>query len=260
MGQGQSLSFKSTIDVQNQIAQISEANCIQSAVNTSAIKTTVLNSTISGDLLISRVQLINGNSCILRSSLSNELLNDLKNFQTSTLSDEDKRDPLTVLAGQARTITPWGAAADIFSSLVPRDQILNSENNQRLVNQITQQMNASCQNKVINDDAPIVTQIENSKIKGNVEINDEQKVANTSCTIENFSRNFVKNDVSNTQEGTIKRSRENGWISAIVGIIIVIAIIIIVGGLLAHGFHIPGMTGSPNQTQHNYYSKGESEK
>lgn len=244
MGQNQSFSAKSEMDVRNSISQISEAHCINSAVNTSQIKTDIINSTLSGDLNIGRVQMINGASCSLKTVLSNELINELKSVQFGELEDIDERDPLTVLAEKAGLLTPWGAAAEMLSSLVPRNQTINQENIQKVVNEITQQMNSTCQNKIANENAPIITLIENSKVKGNTNITDEQMISNTSCVIENAARNYVKNDLENTQEGTIKRERVNGWISAIMGIIIMIAIIVVIGGLLSKGvLHVPGLSG-----------------
>ena len=230
---GSTIKTRNEQEIRNQITQISEANCITTALNTSQIKIDVINSTIGGDLNIQRVQLINGISCTLRSSMDSELINNQSNDQSGTIENTDELDPISRAIDSLSKLTPWGAASDIFESL--RQDTLDLASIQKVTNEVTQQINALCQNRVANENAPINVSIVDSKVKGNVNINEEQKVSNTSCIIENTTRNYVRNDQSNVQEGVIKNEKKNGMIGALMAVVFLIIIMVVVGGLMGHG-------------------------
>jgi hypothetical protein len=236
MGQNQSANTTNEQDINNNISEISNEKCIQSIEDSSAIKVDVINSTIGGDVDISRVLMINGVSCNLKSSLDAQLINTQANFQDLNLKDLNKEDPLNTLAQEAQDITPYGAAVDAFKSLLGKNQTINESNIEKTTNQVTQQMNSMCQNKIATQNAPILANFDNSKIKGNVKVSDSQQISNTSCTIANMAKTYVKNDQSNTQKGAITNLQADGAIGAIIAIILGICIIVVVGGMIAKGF------------------------
>jgi hypothetical protein len=219
-------------ETQNRIVQISEQNCINTVLNTSQIKVKVINSTLGGDLNIARVNLINGVSCTLRASLDNELINKQGNSQDGEISDV-LNDDLAGFGSLLSNLTPWGAAVNFAEAL--RDQNLTQDNIQKVINEITQQINSSCQNRVSNENAPIDLEVIDSKVKGNTNISDEQKISNTSCVIENMTRNYVRNDQENTQEGVLKREKTFSLLSGLMMMIVIVVIVVIVGTLLSHG-------------------------
>lgn len=239
MGNGEStINQKNYQEIQNNIIQTSEQNCINTVLNTSQIKVDVINSTLFGDLNIERSNFINGVSCTLRASLENELINSQGSSQDGTI--ENIRDDDTAGVGSfLSNVTPWSAAVNFAEAM--RGENLNQENIQKIINEITQQINSSCQNREANENAPIDIAIVDSKVKGNTNISDKQKISNTSCVIENMTRNYVRNDQKNEQEGTIKREQKFGLGAALVGLIIFILIIVIAGTLLSHG--VPGKGG-----------------
>lgn len=230
MGNGDSkvVRNKTTTEVLNDIAQISDSSCVNVITTSSEIRTEIINTVIRGDINITRVAAINGISCVLKAALSNTLTNDLDNTQDGTVEDVNELDPLSRLADNAAKITPWGAASDMISSLSGDKMEVNNEIVQKVVNQITQQMSATCQNKISNEGAPIITLLEGSKLGGDLNITDEQKISETSCVIENTTKNFVQNDISNSQDGTVKKEESNGLIGAFTTIVF----IIILGGVL----------------------------
>ena len=239
MGNGESVLNQSNYqETRNNIVQTSEQHCINTVLNTSQIRVDVINSTIGGDLNIQRVNLINGVSCTLRASLENELINSQASKQDGDIEDI-REDDTAGIGSLLSNLTPWGAAVNMLEAT--RRLLLNQDNIQKILNEITQQINSSCQNRVANENAPIDIGIIDAKIKGNVNLDDKQKISNTSCIIENMTRNYVRNDQENDQEGTIKREQKIGLMAALVGIIIFILIIVIVGTLVSHG--IPGKSG-----------------
>ncbi len=236
MGQNQSANTTNEQDINNNISQISNEKCIQSIEDDSAIKVNIVNTTIGGDVDIERILMINGVSCNLKSSLDAQLINTQASFQDLNLKDLNKEDPLNTLAQEAQDITPYGAAVDAFKSLLGKNQTINEQNIEKTTNQVTQQMNSMCQNKIATQNAPILANLDGDKIKGNVKINDSQQISNTSCTISNMAKTYVKNDQTNTQKGAITNLQADGAIGMIIAIILGIAIIVVVGGMLAKGF------------------------
>ena len=236
MGQNQSANTTNEQDINNQISEISSEKCIQTIEDSSAIKVNIVNTTIGGDVDIERVLMINGVSCNLKSSLDAQLINTQANFQDLNLKDLNKEDPLETLAQEAQDLTPEGAAVDAFKSLLGKNQTINENNIEKTTNQVTQQMNSMCQNKIATQNAPILGNFVGDKIKGNVKVNDQQKISNTSCTIANMAKTYVKNDQTNTQKGSITNLQADGAIGMIIAIVLGIAIIVVVGGLIAKGF------------------------
>jgi hypothetical protein len=247
MGQNQSADFKNEADATNQISQISNEKCIQSQINSSELKTNIVDSTIKGSVNIEQVQLMNGISCVLKSSLDNELVSQLQNFQQADLQDIDKEDPFGEVASQISNFSPYGAAVNALGILAGKNQTINEDNIQRVVNMVTQQMNSMCQNKQANVDAPLITNIQDSKIQGNVNLTQKQQASNTSCTIQNAASNYVKNDISNDQRGSITRLKENGAIAAIIAIVIIIGIVVFVGGFSGKKIQKKPKTNQPSQ-------------
>jgi sulfur relay (sulfurtransferase) complex TusBCD TusD component (DsrE family) len=225
MGQNQSANASTEEDSTNNISQISTEKCIQSVLDASAIKLNFVDSTIGGDINVDRVITVNGTSCNLKSSLDSQLIDKQATFQDLNLQDINKDDPIETLAREAQNITPWGAAESAFSTLLGKNQTINEKNIQKVINEVTQQMNSICQNKVATENAPIIQNFDGTNVKGSVNINDKQQVSNTSCTITNQARSYVKNDQTNTQKGSITRLQEDGLIAGFIALIIAIAVI-----------------------------------
>ena len=239
MGQGSSrVKLYNEQEVSNRIVQISESNCITTILNTNEIKVEIINSVIKGDVIIERTQLMNGISCSLKTILSNELINSQKSEQEGSI-DESVQDDTAGIGNLLSNLTPWGAAVNFAEAT--RELELDIVNIQRIVNEVTQQINAMCQNRVANENGPINELIQDSTIYGNVKISEEQKISNTSCVIENGIRNQIRNDQEASQEGVIDRSKQFSFLALLGPILFLILIIAIGAVLLGHG--IPGFGG-----------------
>lgn len=243
MGQGSSrVKLYNEQEVSNRIVQISESNCITTILNTNEIKVEIINSVIKGDVIIERTQLMNGISCSLKTILSNELINSQKSEQQGSI-DESVEDDTAGIGSLLSNLTPWGAAVNFAEAT--RDLELDIVNIQRIVNEVTQQINAMCQNRVANENGPINELIQDSTIYGNVKISEEQKISNTSCVIENGIRNQIRNDQEASQEGVIDRSKQFSFLALLGPILFLILIIAIGAVLLGHG--IPGFGGGSSR-------------
>ena len=222
MGSSQSVHNKSVQDIRNSVTQISEQHCINISRNSQQIDIHFVNSKV-GKITITTVVFINGASCNLRASLSSEIFNELVSKQKAEAEDID---------GVFSGTLPWQALANVLSGLGSSQEVTN-ENYQQVMNQITQILNSSCQNKVLNEDAPINISFEGSTVKG-IDIGIEVGSSNTDCTIENMIKSLAKNDVKNDQEATAKKETGSlGGLFAIIAIIIVVFIVFIVmaGGI-----------------------------
>jgi len=221
MGSSQSVNNKSYQDIKNAITQISEQHCINVVRNASEINLTFVN-TIARDITITSAVFINGASCNLKASLSSDILNELTNVQKGEVENE---------TGLKTDIFPWQSLASVLSNLGSSMDVTN-ENYQQVVNQVTQILNSSCQNKVLNEDAPINQVFEGSKLR-DLNVNAELEISNTNCSIENFVKSLSKNDLSNDQDATVKKSV--GSLGALGGIILIIIIIALLPIILGSG-------------------------
>lgn len=232
---GVSSSNKLRLDIGNKINQISNAECVNTQVLSSQIKSNIINSIISGDVNISQAQMINGVSCTLRSTISNELINNIIGNQDANA--EDTEDALTGLGRSLGSLTPWGAAVNMAEAF----RVVRADNqvSVKMINEITQQINAICQNRQQNVDAPITSSVVDSTIKGNLNINQEQEISQTSCMIENGIRNITRNDLEFDQDATAKREKSMGLFGALIGIVFIIIIIVmltsVTGGIPSGG-------------------------
>jgi len=218
-----------SVEVGNKINQIANAECVNSIVSAREIKSSIINSIIEGDVTIGNVSMINGSSCMLRSMLSNELINSIIGNQKAEATDDDQRNAFDRLADSARSLTPWGAGSQMMESL--RTVRTDNKTAVKMINEITQQINSVCQNRITNIDAPISSSIVDSTIKGNLTISDKQEISQVSCIIENGISNYVKNDGQFDQDAVTARSKGGTMIMAIVAIVIVIGMIVLLTGL-----------------------------
>ena len=183
MGGKQSILQSNSMQVRNNISQISNQKCVNLCLSNQRVKLEVIRSTI-GHVKIGTVCSINGASCSLKATLSNEVINDLTNTQDAKLKIQE--DPWTFL----NNLTSMGGS-----------QTVEQYNYQRVTNNITQQMNSVCMNKSMNSDAPEMIYID--AVAGNLDVTTTQTISNTSCIIDNSASNITNNNLSNSQTAAI---------------------------------------------------------
>lgn len=228
---------KLNIDIGNKINQIANAECVNTIVSSREIKSSIINSVIEGDVSIGNVSIINGVSCSLRSTLSNDLVNSIVAQQSAEASDEDNRNAFERLADSARSLTPWGAASQMFES--GRQVRTSNETVVRMANEITQQINTICQNRLTNVDAPLISDVVDTTIKGNLTIGDKQEISQTSCVIENGIKNTVRNNNEFSQDAKSARSKGNSLLAVIIAIVIIIGLFVLLSMMGGAG-HLTG--------------------
>ena len=94
MGQVQSIAQSNSMQVVNNISQISNEKCVNLCVNSTDIDVDIVNST-AGNITLGTYCSVNGASCTLKSALSNTITNVLTSTQKSTEKDEE--DPTNFL-------------------------------------------------------------------------------------------------------------------------------------------------------------------
>ena len=215
MGQAMSEYETSRQDLSNKISQISRANCVNACIDSgNNAYINISNSTIHGDLTYTQACFISGASCVLKSSLDSELLNNQSNKQTAQIKDEQD---IFNLLNELATI---GSSDDI------------TENNyQSLSNEVTQMMNSTCQNSAEVTNNSLVLLLSNDDIEGSLNFGDSGSITNTQCHITNMVKNYIKNDQTNTQSAIISKGSCLAGLGSFIGILfIIIAIRILHGG------------------------------
>lgn len=183
MGQNQSILQSNSMQVENNISQISNEKCVNLCVQGGDTTVVVRNSTV-GNITNETLCAINGASCTLKSTLTDSVTNILTNTQNAKLKDEE--DPSNFL----NTLAEMGESQDISQS-----------NAQRVVNNITQQMNSVCMNKSMNSGNTQIHVI-NAKA-GNINNVSKGNVSNTNCIIANMATNTTSNSLTNSQTASI---------------------------------------------------------
>ena len=204
MGQVQSIAQSNSMQVVNNISQISNEKCVNLCVSSVDIDVDIVNSTV-GNITLGTYCSVNGASCTLKSALSNTITNVLTSTQKSTEKDEE--DPTNFL----NTLAEMGES-----------QSIDQSNYQRVVNNVTQQMNSVCMNKDMNSGkAPI--HLVNTKA-GNISYTANDQVSNTNCVIDNIATNTTNNSLTNSQTASIVKE---GMFGSLGFLLIVVALFVL---------------------------------
>lgn len=195
-------------EILNKINNISNENCITSCTSSiSDITADFENSTFEGDINIGSICNILGASCVLKASLSNDVQNYQKLAQDNNRIDE--QDPLI-----------------LFSLLAGDSGSQTNVNNQVISNRVTNILNSVCQNQAQESTSGVYIHLVGDTVDGNVNVNAEGTVSNTSCILDNV----VRNTISNKQVATQKNKLMQGspLLFAIIGIVIIAVAIMVV--------------------------------
>jgi len=204
MGQSQSITQKNIQQVTNNISQISNEKCVNLCIEGSGFKINIDNSTV-GNIDIEESCAINGSSCILKASFSQDIVNDLANLQKADIKDEE--DPSNFL----------NTLAEIGSS-----QNVNQTNYQGVTNNSTQQLNGLCMNKTENNATPTILNIVNGRA-GNIKLSASDIISNTQCAITNLGTDKFTNALSNSQSASLTREGMFGSLGFLILIAVVLA-------------------------------------
>jgi hypothetical protein len=203
MGQVQSIAQSNSMQVVNNISQISNEKCVNLCVDSSDLSITITNSTIK-KFTVGTYCSVNGASCTLKSALTDSITNVLTSTQNSTEKDEE--DPTNFL----NTLAEMG-----------ENQSIDQSNYQRVVNNVTQQMNSVCMNKSMNSNkAPI--HLVNVNI-GDFDYVSNHTVSNTNCVIDNVASNTTNNSLTNSQTASIVKEGMFGSL----GLLLIVAALLV---------------------------------
>ena len=204
MGQIQSIAQSNSMQVVNNVSQISNEKCVNLCVNNTDIDVDIVNSTV-GNLTLGTYCSINGASCTLKSTLTDSITNVLTNTQNSTEKDEE--DPTNFL----NTLAEMGES-----------QSIDQSNYQRVVNNITQQMNSVCMNKAMNSSKAQIHLVDTKA--GNISNISNETVSNTNCVIDNMATNTTNNSLTNSQTASIVKE---GMFGSLGFLLIVVALVVL---------------------------------
>lgn len=197
----------------NRISQISRANCINSCVVPSVESVEIINVVNNGTITIKEVCLIEGASCILKSSLDSSLINEQDAKLTASIDRE----------------------LDLFSMFTPTNDNITNKNIQSITNNITQMINSTCQNKTESGEQPTEYLIKDTINNGEINLGTEKAITNSSCVIDNMARSYVKNKQTADLSASIKTKGSLGSILMIAFIILILYLSIRYGGKLGGG-------------------------
>jgi len=200
MGQNTSINLSSYQETANDISQISNEQCINLCTDSANINVSITNSDV-GNLTIKEGCFINSPSCVLKASLDSTLINKLSSTQDASIT------------------SGLFAFLDDLAEIGSNKQI--SENSyQKTYNKVTQQLNSLCMTH--NDTSGnIVVNINNAKVQNY--LNDKTAEATkSSCIIDNMAKNYIENDLTNTQKASIS----TGTIG--LGMLLLLAIVAII--------------------------------
>lgn len=205
MGQNQSIAQSNTQQVINNISQISTEKCVNLCIEGSGFKINIDNSKV-GNIDIEESCAINGTSCILKASFSQDIINDLANLQKGNIKDEED------FSNFLNTLAEMGS-----------NQSVNQSNYQGVTNDSTQQLNGLCMNKAENSAKPTIINIVNGKA-GNIKLSASDAVSNTQCAITNLGTDSFKNSLSNSQSASLTREGMFGALGFLILIAVAIAL------------------------------------
>lgn len=211
-------SLADTEEITNQINNVSNENCITACdSNISNINMVIEDTTIEGDVNISAVCNILGASCILKAALSNSVQNTQKNQQLAATMQSGS--PLLAFSTQNSTIA--------------------ESNNQDIANQVSNIMNATCQNNSSTSVNGVNVELIGDTIGGSLNINSNGNINKSSCILNNVARTTLANQQTNSQ--TAKVMQGSPLLFAMLAVVIIIVVVMIgivilgVGGLGALG-------------------------
>ena len=204
MGQNQSITQTNAQQVTNNISQISNEKCVNLCIEGAGFNINIENSTV-GNIDIEESCAVNGTSCILKASFSQDIVNDLANIQKGDIKDEED------FSNFLNTLAEIGS-----------NQSVNQSNYQGVTNNSTQQLNGLCMNKAGNTGTPTILNIINGKA-GNIKLSATDSVSNTQCAITNLGTDKFTNDLSNSQTASLTREGMFGALGFLILIAIVVA-------------------------------------
>ena len=207
-------SMVSNQQIKNSVNQISKEKCITACTsNLSNINIHATGGTIDGDINVTSTCHINGSSCVLKASLSDNIQNKQANTQAALSLQES--DPLSAFAGLTGTSTTQ-----------------DETSNQTTSNNLTNALNSVCQNKSSANTSDVNIQLDDETVKGDVNVEANGTVSNASCNLENIARATVANDQTNKQtESALQGSPILFAILAILAVVVCIIIGLVVVGL-----------------------------
>lgn len=187
MGGGSSIFQNNYQDINNDIIQQSKAFCVNICLNDNNVQRIVINnSDISGNVTIKNGCAITGASCILKSSLSDDVINKQKNQEKADIS---------------KLIGPMTILDDIVGGSDEIDQ----SNYQQITNNITQSLLSVCNFRADTSNNIDIIDIDNDNISGTVNIDRQSVISNTKCTQTNMVKNYLQNSQSNSMVAKIEK-------------------------------------------------------
>ena len=187
MGGGSSIFQNNYQDINNDIIQQSKAFCVNICLNNNNVEQIVVNnSTISGNVTIKNGCAVTGASCILKSTLSDDVINKQKNQERADIS---------------KLIGPMTILDDIVGG---SDQI-NQSNYQQITNNITQSLLSVCNFRAESSNNIDIVDIDNDDISGTISIDRQTVVSNTKCTQDNMVKNYLQNSQFNSMIAKIEK-------------------------------------------------------
>ena len=187
MGGGSSIFQNNYQDINNDIIQQSKAFCVNICLQDNNVQNIVINnSDISGNVTIKNGCAITGASCILKSSLSDDVINKQKNQEKADISK--LVGPMTIL-----------------DDIVGGSDEIDQTNYQQITNNITQSLLSVCNFRADTSSNIDIIDIDNDNISGTVNIDRQSVVSNTKCTQTNMVKNYLQNSQSNSMVAKIEK-------------------------------------------------------
>jgi hypothetical protein len=216
MGQSKSIFSNNYNDINNSVLQTSKSYCVNICLDNFNInKITVNNSDISGTVELKVGCVITGASCVLKSALTSEIIDKVKN-DTDALIKES-----TDIFSLFSNLSSIGSKKDIRSS-----------NYNVISNQVTQNLLSVCMFRAESNNNINVIDISNAKVSGSINIDKQNVISNTKCTQDNMIKSYVENSVENKFKAKIEEiSCCQSIMNAIVGIVAIIAICMVFIGV-----------------------------
>ena len=206
MGQSTSIFQSSSQDISNQIAQISNENCVNSCIaGNNKTDLEFRNSTLDGNVNVTNACFISGSSCILKSSLDSSLINNQSSTQKGSILDKQNLFDLF----------------NEFATIGSSDSI-NQSNFQSISNEITQIINSTCQNPTEVSNNSTTQLYDNTTVKGSIIITNQGANTNSQCIINNMTKSYVSNSQTNSQSASIKKGACLGAMGGIIGILVLV--------------------------------------
>jgi len=206
-GNYSSIVNNDTQKISTTIAQISNEECLNTCLTgDNKLNITIIGTTFNGNIDYVEACYINGASCVLKSTVSNTLINNQTSKQQGNIKNEE--DPF-----------------DFLNELIPSSDNINQSNFQSVSDNVSQMINSTCQNSTDVSDNDLNITLEDDTVNGNINLTLRGSSTNSKCVINNMTKNYVDNSQYSSQVASIVRESCLAGLGAFLGIILLLIIV-----------------------------------